>query len=343
VAELTIAASGVRALLDVAVSRGANRRALLERSQIDAAELEDRDNRIPFPKYVALVHAGQELCNDPALALHFGETVDPREISFTHDIGASSLAEAFSLGNRYAPLIVEVGDESTERFVLTRIGGELWMIDNRRNANAFPELTESGFARIVCTMRRFLKDKPLLKAVHFTFAAPSYRAEYDRIFGVPVIFESDKNALLLDDSVMRFKPPPLPSSYVAEVLTARAEELLGKLESSKSVKARVESLLMESLKGGDISMNAVASKLGLSRQTLFRRLKSEDTTFERVLDDLRHRLALHYLGEGRMSVNQTAYLVGFSDPAAFSRAFKRWTGLSPRAYLSRSGVNRVES
>jgi AraC-like DNA-binding protein len=343
VAELTIAASGVRALLDVAVSRGANRRALLERSQIDAAELEDRDNRIPFPKYVALVHAGQELCNDPALALHFGETVDPREISFTHDIGASSLAEAFSLGNRYAPLIVEVGDESTERFVLTRIGGELWMIDNRRNANAFPELTESGFARIVCTMRRLLKDKPLLKAVHFTYAAPSYRAEYDRIFGVPVIFESDKNAMLLDDSVMNFKPPPLPSSYVAEVLTARAEELLDKLESSKSVKARVESLLMESLKGGDVSMNAIASKLGLSRQTLFRRLKAEDTTFERVLDELRHRLAIHYLDEGRMSVNQTAYLVGFADPAAFSRAFKRWTGLSPRAYLSRSGIKPVEN
>ena len=341
-AELTIAASGVRALLDLAVSRGANRRALLDRSQIDATELEDRDNRIPFSKYVALVHAGQELCNDPALALHFGETVDPREISFTHDIGASSLAEAFSRGNRYAPLIVEVGDESTERFVLKRIGGELWMIDNRRNANAFPELTESGFARMVCTMRRFVGDRQLLKAVHFTHAEPSYRAEYDRIFGVPVIFESDKNAMLLDDSVMNFKPPPLPSSYVAEVLTARAEELLDKLESSKSVKARVESLLMESLKGGDVSMNAIASKLGLSRQTLFRRLKAEGTTFETVLDDLRHRLAVHYLGEGRMSVNQTAYLVGFTDPAAFSRAFKRWTGSSPRAYLSRS-VNPVES
>jgi AraC-like DNA-binding protein len=141
---------------------------------------------------------------------------------------------------------------------------------------------------------------------------------------------------------MNFKPPPLPSSYVAEVLTARAEELLDKLESSKSVKARVESLLMESLKGGDVSMNAVASKLGLSRQTLFRRLKAEDTTFERVLDELRHRLAIHYLDEGRMSVNQTAYLVGFSDPAAFSRAFKRWMGSSPRAYLSRS-ASRVES
>jgi AraC-type DNA-binding domain-containing proteins len=59
-------------------------------------------------------------------------------------------------------------------------------------------------------------------------------------------------------------------------------------------------------------------------------LKVESTTFERVLDDLRHRLALNYLDSAKKSVNQTAYLVGFSDPAAFSRAFKRWTGKNPR-------------
>jgi AraC-like DNA-binding protein len=232
------------------------------------------------------------------------------------------------VGNRYAPLSVEVGDENTDRFTLTRIGGQLWVIDSRKNANAFPELTESGFVRMVCTMHRVLNGKQLLRAVHFTHAAPAYRAEYDRIFGVPVIFESDKNAVLLDDAVMSFKPPTA-SSYIAQVLTERADELLKKLESSKPVRDRVERLLMESLKGGDVSMNAIASKLGLSRQTLFRRLKAEGTTFERVLDDLRHRLALHYLGEGKMSVNQTAYLVGFSDPAGFSRAFKRWVGASP--------------
>jgi len=73
-----------------------------------------------------------------------------------------------------------------------------------------------------------------------------------------------------------------------------------------------------------------ASKLGLSRQTLFRKLKAEGVTFELVLDELRQQLALYYLNGKKVSINQTAYLVGFSEPAAFSRAFKRWTGSSPR-------------
>ncbi|MCR5875794.1 AraC family transcriptional regulator [Phenylobacterium sp. J426] len=70
--------------------------------------------------------------------------------------------------------------------------------------------------------------------------------------------------------------------------------------------------------------------MAISRQTLYRKLKAEGVTFEQVLDELREALALRYLKGRRVSVNETAYLVGFSDPAAFSRAFKRWTGLSPR-------------
>ncbi len=79
-------------------------------------------------------------------------------------------------------------------------------------------------------------------------------------------------------------------------------------------------------------MDRVAGKMGLSRQTLFRKLKAEGVTFEKVLDELRHKLALDYLRAKKVSVNETAYLVGFSDPAAFSRAFKRWTGSPPERW-----------
>jgi Helix-turn-helix domain len=76
---------------------------------------------------------------------------------------------------------------------------------------------------------------------------------------------------------------------------------------------------MPILHTGEAGMDVIAGKLGVSRQTLFRRLKAEGVTFEKVLDELRHKLALHYLSGKKVSVNETAYLVGFSDPAAFSR------------------------
>jgi AraC-like DNA-binding protein len=330
--ELTIVASGVRALMEFAVSKGACREALAGRSGIDPAELQDPDNRIPFDRYVALMRAGQELCDDPALALHFGESVDVSGISFACLLGppSGSWADGFGEMNRYGRLSVEVETVGGgDRFQLVRDAGQVWVVDTRSNPNDFPELTESAFARAVCTSRRMFGEMRFLEEVHVTHAAPAYRAEYERIFQVPVVFESDRNALLTNDAWLTLTTPIFPP-YVTEVLRAHAETLLQKLDSSKTTKGRVESLLMPMLHTGDASIETVAGRLGLSRQTLFRKLKAEGVTFEKVLDGLRHRLALEYLSREKVSVNETAYLVGFSDPAAFSRAFKRWTGASPR-------------
>ena len=81
---------------------------------------------------------------------------------------------------------------------------------------------------------------------------------------------------------------------------------------------------------GDANIDRVAWDMGLSRQTLYRRLKAEGVTFEQLLDEFRHRLALKLLRDQHMAVKQASWRLGFSDPAAFSRAFKRWTGTSPR-------------
>jgi AraC-like DNA-binding protein len=334
-AEPTISAGFARALMELAVSKGASQAALAERSGIDPGQLQDQDDRIPLPKYVALMRAGQELCADPALALHFGESFGIEELSIVGLIGQAcqTLADAFAQLNRYARLAADVdGVASGDRYVLRREGGQLWLIDTRRNPNEFPELTESSFARMLCRPRRSLA-KQFVKAVHVTHAAPPYRAEYDRIFQVPVVFESDRNALLTDEAWMSLRSS-LPSRYVFGVLSDRADALLKTLESRQSTRGRVESLLMPVLHTGEASMSTIAGKMGLSRQTLFRKLKSEGVTYEKVLDELRQTMALDYLNGKKVSVNETAYLVGFSDPAAFSRAFKRWTGRSPGKHRS---------
>ena len=141
------------------------------------------------------------------------------------------------------------------------------------------------------------------------------------------------NALLMDEEFLSIRLPR-SNRYVFGVLSEHAEALLKSLEDSKSTRGRVESLLMPVLHTGEASMEMIAGKLGMSRQTLFRKLKAEGVNFEKVLDELRHKLALYYLNGKKASVNETAYLVGFSEPSAFSRAFKRWTGSSPRLMLA---------
>ncbi|MDP1738760.1 MAG: AraC family transcriptional regulator [Caulobacter sp.] len=329
--ELTVAAGLARGLVELAVSKGADRAALLERAAITAADLQDQDNRIPFARYVALMRAGKALTADPALALHYGELNDLSEISVVGLIGNASgtMIEAFAQLARYGRLVVEVDGPSPRLQVRWR-GAEAWLVDTRENPNDFPELTESTFARLICGPRGFGVTQ-LVKAVRVTHPAPAYRDEYERIYGAPVTFDADENAMLVDPVWFNHRVQLQPR-YAFGVLSEHADALLRSLQESKSMRGRVESLLMPVLHTGEAAMAQVAGQLGVSRQTLFRKLKAEGTTFERVLDALRHRLAVHYLKGRKVSVNETAYLVGFSDPAAFSRAFKRWTGVSPRDF-----------
>ncbi|WP_309092669.1 AraC family transcriptional regulator ligand-binding domain-containing protein [Phenylobacterium sp.] len=329
--EPTVGAGFVRGLLEFAVRRGVDRQALAARAGLDLAALRDEDARLPFSAYVALMKAAQAMTGDPALSLRYGADVNVAEISIVGLIGQASTnaLEAFVQLNRYVPLIVETENEGGgDRFRMQMDCRGLWIVDARLHPNDFPELTESAFAHIVCSPRQHGHDL-VVKAVHVTHPDPGYRHVYEEVFGCPVVFEADRNAFLIDPSWPDARLQHLPR-YAFDVLSGHAEGLLASLASTNSVRGAVEKHLAAMLHTGEVSVDAVAERMAVSRQTLYRKLKAEGVTFEQVLEQLREKLALRYLKGRKVSVNETAYLVGFSDPAAFSRAFKRWTGMSPR-------------
>lgn len=331
-AEPTVSAGYAKALCAFAARQGAHEAQLLASAGIAAETLADQDNRLAFARYVALMHAAKELTGNPALALEFGADSDFRKWSVVGLIAHASatMLEAAAQLNRYGALVVEV-DIAGEgpRFEQVMKGGELWMIDRRANPNAFPELTESTWSRFICSSRQNFPHATFALAAHVTHAPPSHRDHYERLWQVPVTFNSTWNAIKVHPAWPSLKIDG-GDRYVFGVLADRAEALLKELEASKTERARVERFLLPMLHTGEIGMEAIAAKIGVSRQTLYRNLKAEGVTFEQVLDELRQRMALDYLQARKVSVNETAYLVGFSDPAAFSRAFKRWTGMSPR-------------
>ena len=327
--EPTCAAGFVRAFMEFAVSKGAPRAELLARAGIPQEAFCDLDGRVSYDSYVAMMGAAKDLTGDPALALHFGEEVQMAGVSIVGLIGraAETMQDAFTQLSRYVRLIVDVPQTGEQRFEFQRRDTGLWFVDTRADPNSFPELTESAFTHIVMPPRAAGVPEWVREA-HFTHAAPPYRAEYERIFRAPVKFEQSWNALRVEEAVVSHRIGLLPR-YVFGVLTERADALMQALEQEGTIRAEIERLLMPILHTGEGNIETVAAKLGVSRQTLWRNLRNEGVTFEQVLDSLRHKMALEYLAARKVSVHETAYLVGFSDPAAFSRAFKRWTGKSP--------------
>ncbi|HEX6375567.1 MAG TPA: AraC family transcriptional regulator [Allosphingosinicella sp.] len=326
----TVAAGVTRRMLELATARAAGGEALLERSGLAMADLEDHDARIPLAAHIALLRAAKLLCGDPAFALHYGEAVDLAEVSVVGLIGHASetMADAFVQLARYSRLIVDLDLGPDERFRLVHDETGMWIVDGRPDPDLYPELTEIAFAQMVTGTRRF-GDTPFVQAVEVSHADPGYRAEYERILGAPVTFAAGRNAMRIDPA-WTTRRIALEPRYAFGILSRHADALLARLDEATTMRGRVERLILPVLHKGEVSMEAIAAQAGCSRDTLYRRLKVEGVTFEKLLDALRHRLALDYLGGGKVSVNETAYLVGFSDPASFSRAFKRWTGQSPR-------------
>ena len=120
------------------------------------------------------------------------------------------------------------------------------------------------------------------------------------------------------------------------ILQSHADRLLEELPSADRFSDRMREMLVSRLRGGNPNLDYVAHKMGASPSTVRRRLAEEGTTHRELLDDVRRRLALRYLGQNELILSEIAFLLGFSHENAFRKAFKRWTGKSPAEFRQRS-------
>lgn len=166
--------------------------------------------------------------------------------------------------------------------------------------------------------------------VRLEFEQPGHAGTYGELLPCPVEFGTGGNAVVfpaaaLDTALMN------SNAEVLEFCRRRCELLLADLDAGAELAARVRARLLQ---GPPPLPDAeqTARSLHLSARALRRRLRSEGTSFRSLVRDVREQLACRYLGEGGLTVDEVSRLLGYSEPAAFSRAFKRWTGVSPSAY-----------
>jgi AraC-like DNA-binding protein len=169
--------------------------------------------------------------------------------------------------------------------------------------------------------------------VWFRHRAPSAadKKEYARLLGAPIKFGAKEDRFVvpighLDEPVRSANPALL------QVFEQHADAVLARMEDNGSKSALVARVLAKNLKGAVPPLSEVAKELAMSDRNLQRALRNDGTTFQRLLDEVRRDLAISHLANPATSAGQVGFLLGFSEPSAFHRAFRRWTGKAPSAF-----------
>ena len=266
--------------------------------------------------------------NDQLLGLHVAAETDLRSIGLLFYLtgAAPTLSEALDNLARYSQttneaLAVEISRRKDEVILAVR------------HVQEFDESHRQFFELVALWLIRTLhketnRDFALLR-VTFTHARNADLREVHRLLRCPVDFAQGVDSWVLPPRVMDL-PIVSGDSRLLKILTAHADDLLAERHSVTGLESMVANQLASLLPSGESRAAVVARQLGMSPRSLTRHLAEEGTTFGEVLERLRQRLAARYLADDRMSVQQTAWLLGYSEVGAFNHAYKRWTGTAPR-------------
>lgn len=329
----SVAAGMVLGLIDHAASKGADRLHLLAVAGLPSGEDIDPNRRVPLELYARVTREAKRLCNDPALAIEHAAAHGFDNLSIVGLVACAcaTMRDAIEQLNRLGRLVTDISVVGSERFTISHEHDGIWLTDNRLDQPPFPECTETTFIWLISAAWK-PGDAPYCTLAEVTHEDPGTRAAFERALGAPIRFGASRNALRVSPAWFDHPINHYPR-YAFSVFCAHADSLLAELDASRSVAGQVERLILPMLHTGKVTAEEVARQLNLSGQGLYRALRAEGTTFEELLADLRHRFAKGYLAEQRASLKEIAYLLGYSDVSAFSRAFKRREGVSPGMFM----------
>jgi AraC-like DNA-binding protein len=170
------------------------------------------------------------------------------------------------------------------------------------------------------------------KEVRFVHPAYPRSAEYQQAFDCIVRFNQAGNRMLLDNRLLDI-PQPQADPLLSEIMDYHAQRLLKQLPVEEDFLSDLRRVLGEGLRLGDVCIKTTARKMAISCRALQRKLNVQGTSYSEVLDRLRYELAVDLLTHGQIEIEDVSLYLRFSEPSSFYRAFRRWTGKTPREYL----------
>jgi len=333
-----VTGSYLQPLLEAAAAHGVTAQALARTVGLPDNALDPLPDSLAAGDYIALLAAGAELCADPHFGLHVGERVKLGTYSVYGLVllACADFGQALEQTQRYEQLAHDLGrstldvangtDERQARYTWTS-----------HYPQASRHLAESVFAGIR-VFGSWLAGRPLAPArLAFAHArAPDADPrEYARVLGVDPEFGAARHLAMFDAALLAM-PVPNADITLYPVLQQHAERLLRERALLEhGVAARVQAAIIRNLAHDRVRLAQVAGELGMSARSLQRKLADAGTSFQQVLDEARHRLAMDYLRQDGLALADIAFLLGFQEQSAFTHAFREWSGMNPGAWRER--------
>ena len=315
---------------EVVTALQAQAAARLTRAGIPRPEQPLANQRVPHELAVELLELATKLTGDAALALHAGACVEVGDFGVYEYLlrSCATLGDALTVGAEHIALL----HDAAEVEVLDQGEHILWRHHLELAREEGPGMHEFVMASFITATRRIVQAEVAPIAVHFIHAAPSYQAEYERIFRAPCFFDADYNAFVLPRRAAQ-RPLPTADAALFRLMKQQAFELLERLPRRQPFRGRVRDAISAELALNGASLKAVARRLELTQGTLRRRLREHGTTHSELVDLVRRERVCELLArQSEASLQTIALEIGFSHATALHRAFRRWFGVTPEQY-----------
>jgi AraC-like DNA-binding protein len=307
---------------------GAQLAPLLSSTGLTVEQIKNDSARLKVHTQIKFLDLAADALQDDFLGFHLALDFDLREIGLLYYVMASSktLADSLSRAERYCGIVnegVSLHFRAGRETVIT-----FSYVDVERRSDQHQ--IEFWLTSLVRTCRQ-LTDRRLVpsrvRVIHHRGRTPS---ELRSFLGCEIEFGSNVDEMVFPGTV-KLMPVVSADPYLNKLLIKYCEESLGRREVSRdSLRPRLENAIAPLLPHGKAQVGEVARQLGMSRRTLARRLSSEGSTFSGIFGELKIALAKRYLRDENLAISQIAWLLGYCEVSAFTHAFKRWTGESPR-------------
>jgi AraC-like DNA-binding protein len=319
-------------LVETAQSFGLSPELVLQGAGLDYEALKDGTSQTSVAQYLQACSNVVRKHRDPMLPIAVGRNLHLSAYGLYGFalLSSSSVRAGFEFAVRYHDLATPTFDIRWQ----VRDGDFVWCFPDEAHRGYAPQLRTflmtQQIAAHITHVQDIARADRLPKCVMAAMAPPADPAAVAATLGCPVIYGASATEIIYDMSILDERPPMTnPVTYA--MLRESCERLIGVVAEAKGVSRQVSRLLLENL-APFLSMEEVASRLGMTPRTLRRRLADEDTSFSTLLDQVRNELAKKYLSSSAFTVTDISDLLGFSDVANFRSSFRRWNGIAPQAY-----------